>query len=166
MREWLTPDPLQQTVNPYEFCLGNPLSYFDPDGEWAIAIPLITWTGGVLTSPLWGPLALGTIGGVALGYASYKALEWFQDNKTENDMIDEQLFQQMEAHKAKEGKQKDGIPKSNEAQNDQFKGACKEIERKLGKKLTDRQKEKLHDHVTKQGYGYHDIVEEGYWLFK
>lgn len=61
---------------------------------------------------------------------------------------------------------KDGTPKSNKAQNDQFKGAVKEIERKLGKKLTDKQIRELHDYASKQGYGYHDLVEEGYWLFK
>jgi RHS repeat-associated protein len=99
LRAWMTKDPLGQSNDLYEFCLGNPLSYFDPDGEWAIAVPLLAWTGGAITSPLWGPVALGTLGGVALGYASYKAVEWFKNNKTENDIFDEQLFQLMERNK-------------------------------------------------------------------
>ncbi len=39
IKSWLTPDPLNQTNNPYLFCLGNPSKYIDPDGLWAIAIP-------------------------------------------------------------------------------------------------------------------------------
>ena len=37
----------------------------------------------------------------------------------------------------------------------------REIERKTGKKLSDKQWNKLHDRISGQNYGYHDIVEEG-----
>ncbi len=40
------------------------------------------------------------------------------------------------------------------------------IARDLGRKqLTKDEEQKFHDHVTKQGYNYHELVEEGYWLF-
>ncbi|MDE3045719.1 MAG: hypothetical protein KGJ02_03650, partial [Verrucomicrobiota bacterium] len=68
--------------------------------------------------------------------------------------------------KVKEGKQRDGTPRSNEAQNDQFEDAVREIERKLGKQLDKDQRQQLHQEISKQGYGYHEIVEEGYWFFQ
>ncbi len=82
IRAWMTPDPLKQTDDAYEFCLGNPLFYFDPDGEWAVAIPLITWTGGVITSPLWGPAALGVATCATIGYLGYKSYLYVKE-KTE-----------------------------------------------------------------------------------
>ena len=54
--KWLTPDPLKQTPDLHQYCLNNPLTYTDPNGEWAIVIPLvegISWTavtGAALTS--------------------------------------------------------------------------------------------------------------------
>ena len=84
-----------------------------------------------------------TAAGAAVGWATYEVVQ-----------------------KVKEGKQRDGTPRTNGAQNAQYEDAVLEIERKLGKKLRDRDLEKLHDHITGQDYGYHEIVEEGYWLFK
>ena len=71
----------------------------------------------------------------------------------------------MEARKEKEKNQKDGTPGNNRAQNKQFEGAVKEIERKSGRMLSDKERRQLHDQITKQDYGYWDIVEEGYWEF-
>ncbi len=169
LRQWLTPDPQMQTSNPYQYCLNNPFSYVDPNGEWAFTVLTIAWgAGATITAPIWAPYAAATALGMTVGYYGYKAYgNWKDDsNKEQGYWEGEKSGYKMDAHKAKDGKQKDGIPKTNTAQNGQFKGAVKEIEKKLGKKLTDRQVEKLHDHVTKQGYGYHDIVDEGYWLFK
>jgi RHS repeat-associated protein len=167
LREWTSLDPLMQDSNPYRYCFDNPLQFLDPDGRFGFAVPIVTW-GAAVTSPIWGTGALAFAGGAAVGYLGYKGYQLYQDwnHRTQWEEPDYPFINRMEAHKEKEGKQKDGIPKSNGAQNSQFKGAVKEIERKLGKKLTDRQKEKLHDYVTKQGYGFHDIVEEGYWLFQ
>jgi len=84
-----------------------------------------------------------TAAGAAVGWATYEVVQ-----------------------KVKEGKQRDGTPKSNGAQNAQFEDAVREIERKTGKRLSDGDRRKLHDQISGQNYGYHDIVEEGYWLFQ
>lgn len=44
-------------------------------------------------------------------------------------------------------------PFSNKAQNEQFKDAIK------GKQLTPQEKRLLHDEISGQGYGYHEIVK-------
>jgi len=49
---------------------------------------------------------------------------------------------------------------------DDFRDAVREIERKTGKELDKDQREKLHDAISGMDYGYHEIVEEGYWMFK
>ena len=105
---------------------------------------------------------------MTVGYYGYKAYgNWKEDSRKEQAYWEEEKSgYQMDAHKAKDGKQKDGIPKSNGAQNDQVDGACKEIEKKIGKKLDKDDREVLHRHISGQGYGYHEIVEEGVELFK
>jgi HD-GYP domain-containing protein (c-di-GMP phosphodiesterase class II) len=49
-------------------------------------------------------------------------------------------------------------------QDKQFKDAVKELEKKLGKKLDPSEVRELHDHISGQGYGYHELIEEGYRL--
>lgn len=148
LKKWISPDPLGniQSNDLYQYCLGDPLRYIDPDGKFAIVIPII-WGGATLAEVL---IDAAIIGGTSwLGYEAVKH---------GNEL--------MESHKDKEGKQKDGTPKNNQAQNNQFKDAVKNIERNIGKKLTDKQIRELHNEISKQGYGYHDIVEEGSWMFK
>lgn len=41
----------------------------------------------------------------------------------------------------------------------------KEIEERIGRRLDRDERRRLHDHISGQGYGYHDIVDEGYWMF-
>lgn len=151
-REWLTADPLGQ--NPYQYCMGNPFTYMDPDGQFALALRFLqlAWGAGItLSSPIWGPAALTT---AAVALVTYTGSEIYKN------------YQKIDASKEKEGKQKDGCPQSNQAQNDQFGDAVKDIERKLGKKLTEKEVRKLHDSISKQDYGYHDIVKEGIELFE
>lgn len=105
LKQWLTPDPLGtlQHSNVYLYCLGNPVSYFDPDGRFAIALPLLhlAWGAGAIVSfPAWGSAALATATGAAIGWAAYEVVQ-----------------------KVKEGKQRDGTPKSNGAQNTQYEDA-------------------------------------------
>ena len=57
-----------------------------------------------------------------------------------------------------------GSPQSRETQQEQADDAKKAIEKLLGRKLSPKEHDKFHDHVTGQGYGYHEMVEEGYWL--
>lgn len=145
LKQWITPDPFGtlQHSNVYLYCLGNPLLYFDPNGKFAIPLVSLAWgAGAVLTFPAWGTAALVTVTGAAVGWATYEVIQ-----------------------KVKDGNQRDGTPKSNTAQNDQFNDAVKEIERRTGKNLSDKDRRKLHDQISGQNYGYHDIVEEGYWLF-
>ena len=58
-----------------------------------------------------------------------------------------------------------GTPESREVQQEQADDAKKEIERKLGRRLSPREARRFHDHVTGQDYGYHELVEEGLGLF-
>lgn len=147
LKQWLTPDPLGMLQHPnvYLYCLGNPVSYFDPDGKFAFAIPLLNFAwgaGAVLTFPAWGTAAVVTAAGAAVGWATYEVIQ-----------------------KVKDGNQRDGTPGWNGPQNDQFKDAKKEIERKLGRELSKDEQKRLHREISGQDYGYHEIVEEGYWLF-
>ncbi|HZM78797.1 MAG TPA: hypothetical protein VFC19_23970 [Candidatus Limnocylindrales bacterium] len=52
-----------------------------------------------------------------------------------------------------------GTPGSNQAQNKQFRDAVREAERQLGKKLDKDQIRQVHDEITGQNMGYHEIVE-------
>lgn len=147
LKQWITPDPLGtlQHPNVYLYCLGNPVSYFDPDGKFAFAVSLLNFAwgaGAVLTFPAWGTAAVVTAAGAAVGWATYEVIQ-----------------------KVKDGKQRDGTPGWNGPQNDQFKDAKKEIEKKIGRKLSQDEENKLHRHISGQNYGYHEIVEEGFWLF-
>lgn len=58
-----------------------------------------------------------------------------------------------------------GTPGNNQAQNKQFADAIREIERRIGRKLSLDEIRRLHDAISGQGYGYHDIVEEGVGMF-
>ena len=58
-----------------------------------------------------------------------------------------------------------GTPKSNKAQNKQFADAIREIEKRVGRKLSKDEIRRLHDAISGQDYGYHDIVEEGVGMF-
>ena len=58
-----------------------------------------------------------------------------------------------------------GTPQSRETQQEQADDAKRAIEKLLGRPLTPEERGKFHHHVSGQGYGYHEMVEEGYWLF-
>lgn len=58
-----------------------------------------------------------------------------------------------------------GTPKSNKAQNKQFADAVREIEKRIGRKLSKDEIRRLHDAISGQDYGYHDIVAEGEGMF-
>lgn len=123
--------------------------------------------------------------GATIGYLLYKGCEKYNEwerKKQIRELVDsaggvriypegtkrlEKAYwlQKADAYKAKEGKQKDGCPKSNVSQNKQAEGARKEIEKELGRRLTKDEKREFHDHISGQDYGYQELVEEGYWLF-
>jgi RHS repeat-associated protein len=79
--KWLTNDPAHQTDDPHEYCLYNPLMYFDPDGRFAI--PLVSAYFGVgatvFTFPLWGSYGVAVGVGALIGYGGYKGYEYIKD---------------------------------------------------------------------------------------
>ncbi len=75
--KWLTPDPEFQTEDIHQYCLNNPLRFFDPDGRYAIVLPIVSFTGGAITFPLWGPYA---IVGFISGYVLYEGYQHIQNN--------------------------------------------------------------------------------------
>ena len=60
---------------------------------------------------------------------------------------------------------KDGTPGNNRAQNRQFDDAVQEIQRRIGRNLSADDRRQLHDSISGQNMGYHEIVEEGISLF-
>lgn len=82
LKQWLTPDPAFQSSDPYEYCLGNPLAYVDPDGKFAIPLVGFVWgAGAAVTAPVWAPYALAAAGGAAVGYVGCKVYENWNQTK-------------------------------------------------------------------------------------
>ena len=80
--QWLTPDPMQQSADPYLYCLGDPGYFIDPDGRFAFAAPLISvaWgAGATITAPVWAPTAAALAAGATIGYWGYKGYKHYQD---------------------------------------------------------------------------------------
>ncbi|MDN3505428.1 MAG: RHS repeat-associated core domain-containing protein [Rhabdochlamydiaceae bacterium] len=149
LMRWTSLDPLGPVdgMNPYLFAGGNPVCHIDVDGNAAVALPFLIWgvRGASLAVPGLAPIVWGATAGIA-AYHTGKHIKAHMEKK-------------------KAGKQRDGTPRTNKPQNKQFGNACKEIERKLGRKLSRKEVEGLHRDISKQNYGYHEIVEEGYYKF-
>lgn len=76
---WITTDPAGfiDGTNLYSYVLNNPLSFFDPDGRFAI--PLFTWAiGGAIGFPV----TLGVAAAVAVGYAACWSVQQMTNNGT------------------------------------------------------------------------------------
>lgn len=173
LRTWLTADPFRQDEDHlYSYCFQNPLRYTDPDGQFTIVIPLIDLTFGVLGKAIMKGLCLG--GAAWLGAKGVeKTNEYFKEQEKKKRIEEskrEEAKQLTEINfsqsKEKTGVQKDGCPGDHLRQNSQNKAAIKEIEKRIGRKLNYREKEQLHRHISKQNYGFHDIIEEGIELFR
>lgn len=52
-----------------------------------------------------------------------------------------------------------GTPGNNSAQNKQFRDAVREAERRLGRKLHPREIRRVHDDISGQDLGYHEIID-------
>uniref|UniRef100_UPI001B8BE3D1 hypothetical protein n=1 Tax=Allorhizocola rhizosphaerae TaxID=1872709 RepID=UPI001B8BE3D1 len=52
-----------------------------------------------------------------------------------------------------------GTPGNNQAQNKQFNDAVRNAERQLGRKLDKGEIRRVHDEITGQNMGYHEIIE-------
>ncbi len=80
--QWITPDPMKQSDDPYLYCLGDPIHFIDPDGRFAIAAPFISiaWgAGAVVTSPIWAPYAAAAAAGATIGYWGYKGYKHYKE---------------------------------------------------------------------------------------
>jgi hypothetical protein len=53
----------------------------------------------------------------------------------------------------------EGTPGSNQAQNKQFRDAIRQAERDLGRNLSKHEIRQVHDEITGQNMGFHEIVE-------
>lgn len=165
---WTTPDPLGpiHSHNLYQYTFNNPFRYIDPYGEslWGYIVGIgeiviggtLCVTGGILEIASFGTYTVGfglqEAAGIALitdglGRSIYSA-------------------QDPAMYKGKTGNQRDGTPGWNGPQNDQAHDAKKEIERKIGRKLTKEEQQELHRAISGRDYSYHEIVEEGYELFR
>lgn len=73
IKKWLTSEPENQNLDPYQYCFNNPHSYADPDGRFVIAIPLV-----------WG---LATLGQALVDSAILSGVLWFEHrtNKKANE---------------------------------------------------------------------------------
>ena len=79
----------------HQYCLNNPFAYFDPDGRFAILVPIVNFAFGAgvaITAPIWGTGALIVGAGAAIGYAGYKGVQYLNENqdakwKSEYDQI-------------------------------------------------------------------------------
>jgi RHS repeat-associated core domain len=161
LRRWLTPDPIGSVdhSNLYQYVFNNPYRFRDPNGEsvggYLLGLGQIV-LGGTIIAGGFG-LELATFGGFTLGLgvttSTGAALMGLGLATTTYHAQDISL-----------SKNDPGPPRSNTDQNTQAEDAKKAIERQLGRKLNPREERKFHDHVTGQGYGYHEMVEEGYWL--
>jgi hypothetical protein len=90
--------------------------------------------------------------------------------KAEAKKEEEKPIQKAEAKKEEEKpniqKGNKGTPRNNEAQNKQFNDAVQEIQRKIGRKLTDGERQRLHHEISGQDFSYQEIVEHGVAMFR
>ena len=172
LRRWLSPDPIgpEDHSNLYQYVFNNPSRYQDPTGENVLGllygIGQIALGGVLVVSG--GALELITLGGYtfALGFHEAAGLALITSGCVQTVWSTKDLsFESRSTVGSYTASKNDpGSPQSREVQDKQFQDAVKEIEKQLGKKLNPSEVRELHDHVSGQGYGYHELVEEGYWL--
>ena len=111
LRQWLTPDPMQQSDDPYLYCLGDPENFIDPDGQFAFAAPLISiaWgAGATITAPIWAPYAAAAAAGATIGYWGYKGYQHWKDTH------DDSSFDLSVMERSKKGGVDQSLPKNPE----------------------------------------------------
>ncbi len=166
---WTSPDPLGPIdhENLYQYVYNNPLQFSDPTGcgFWGYLAGIGEIAAGCVIIVGGAALELATVGGFTIGLgvttSAGAALIGHGLAQTSHHAQDIQPPQWTNIVL----KNDPGCPQSREVQDKQFQDAVKEIEEKLGKHLSDKERRKLHDHISGQNYGYHEIIEEGYWLF-
>lgn len=146
IKQWTSADadPRATEEDLYSYCNNNPLKYIDPNGQWRINFSFVIPLGlgalrGVGPGAAGGPLGilLGVVAGAAIGLT----VDTVQKKINEDRM------------------------KENGRPNKQFEHAVADVEKKLGRKLNQKEIDRFHDLVTGQGYGYHEMVDEGFHFF-
>ena len=170
--------------NMFAYCLNNPVNYIDRDGANAEAIQW--WTAGMVWLPFADTvLPVGDIiyfggllilGGVTLSTDQYYIPEISydeaevvysppptnnDDDEFDDDDLDDDYYNDDHnfGGRQKIGKPKGKTPGNNQAQNKQFNDATKDI-------LNKDQQQKLHKELSKEGFGFHDIVDaaKNFWF--
>jgi RHS repeat-associated protein len=182
--QFVSVDPLLElTLMPYGYTEGNPLQLTDPLGliNWgwvgaaaavgagialvaacvasiicgvaaagASTVLVVTASVATVTAvAATGAVAAGT--GVALAQR-YQDDDWFRDSGNRGS-------------RGGSGKSNSGTPRINTDQNRQFRQAIRAAERQIGRRLEPWERDILHREITKQDFGYHDIVDEVICLF-
>ncbi|MCH9621641.1 MAG: hypothetical protein S4CHLAM20_10660 [Chlamydiia bacterium] len=96
LMKWASPDPLMQTSDPYEYCLNNPLSYFDPDGKFGWSLIFYSSAAG------WAaPLSI-IAGGILLTKYGYDKYQAYSNEKRYREMLqkrDQELYEMYQRDK-------------------------------------------------------------------
>jgi len=173
LRRWLTPDPIGpfDHSNLYQYVLNNPFRYQDPTGEsisgYLLGLGEIVLGGTIMAGGF--ALEVATFGGftfcLGVTTSSGAALMGLGLATTTYHAQDISFDSRNSGGSYVISKNDPGTPASKTDQNKQAEDAKKAIERQLERKLSPKEERKFHDHVTGQDYGYHEMVEEGYWLF-
>ncbi|MBA3722214.1 MAG: hypothetical protein H0W88_07425 [Parachlamydiaceae bacterium] len=94
---WQTVDPLGfvEGMNLYKYNRNNPFLYTDPDGRFAIVLPLIVVAlGGTTAIALPSLATIAAVGvGVATGVAVYQTNKWY-DNKYDQELLEEEKVEE------------------------------------------------------------------------
>lgn len=166
---WISPDPLGPVdhENLYQYVYNNPLQFSDPTGcgFWGYLAGLGEIAAGCIVIAGGAALEFATVGGftIGLGVTTSTGAALIGHGLTQTTRHAQEIRQPQWNNTIY--KNDPGSPQSREVQDKQFQDAVKEIEKQLGKPLSDKERRKLHDHISGQGYGYHEIIDEGYWLF-
>lgn len=93
LMRWQTTDPLgfEEGLNLYTYVRNNPFCYKDPDGQFAIAIPVLTWifgSGAVMTVTL---TEIGCALGVAGTFLVLNNVDKLTDKGEQKDSVDSTL---------------------------------------------------------------------------
>ncbi len=143
--------------NLFMYCNGDPVNGYDPSGKEVVLVA----TGAVVAAADVLIIIEQVIISAVVIYAAYEASKKIsQDlnglkNKESKDIEDEWLDDESPT-KEKIGKNNGNSPRSNEAQNKQFRDVLKNngITRKSDKARS------FHDYISKQGFNHKELSEE------